>query len=170
MGRVAWCWVLIVLIVLAAGSAVAQSTGDEKPADKFARWDSVEFLQAGQMVEVRSEHQAGPDVCRVSWVDDSALTCVTENRAWPVRLVFPRAALRDVWLVEPAPDRHIGRSIRIGIETGLFITACVGGGVVGGLVVGVLVISIEAAIAENPIPSRYPRFPRVHRRLVYRAP
>jgi hypothetical protein len=170
MGRVACYWVLIVLIVLAAGSAVAQSAGDEKPADKFARWDSVEALQAGQVVEVRSEHQAGPDVCRVSSVDDSALTCVTENRAWPVRLVFPRAALRDVWLVELARDRHIGRWIRIGIETALFITACVAGGVVGGSVVGVLVMSLEAAIAENPIPLRYPSAPRVHRRLVYRTP
>jgi hypothetical protein len=114
--------------------------------------------------------QSGPDLCRVSSIDDRALTCVPERSVNGVgngvRLVFPGSALRDVWVIEPERERHIGRWIRTGIEVALFVAACVGSGVLGALIVGGIVLGVEEKIAENPIP---PRPLRLHRRLIYRA-
>jgi hypothetical protein len=126
----------------------------------------VEGLPVNALIEVLPEGQAGTDLCRVSSIDDRALTCVSEQSINGVRLVFPRSGLREVWVIEPERELHIGRWIRIGIEVALFVAACVGSGTLGALIVGGIALGVEEKIAENPIP---PRPLRLHRRLIYRA-
>lgn len=130
------------------------------------RWDAVEGLPLGALIEVLPEGQAGPDLCRVSSVEDSALTCIPEGSMNGVRLVFPQSALLDVWLIQPWRERHIARWIWIGIEVALFVDACVMAGALGAVGAGIFVLGAEVAHAENPMPRRPPR---LHRRLIYRA-
>jgi hypothetical protein len=153
------------LMVLLVACGVAHGA-QGKPAGERDRWDAVEGLPVNALIEVLPEDQAGPDLCRVSAIDEGTLTCVPERSMDGVRLVFPRSALRDVWVIELERERHIGRWIRIGIEVALFAEACVAGGVLGGMVIGIIVLSVEAGIAENPIPRRSLGF---RRRLIYRA-
>jgi hypothetical protein len=154
----------VACMILLVGCAVAHAARVNKES---ARWDAVEGLPSGALVAVLPENQAGPDMCRVSSVDDNALTCVPIRAVPSVRLVFPRAAVREVWAVELEHERHIGRWIRIGIEVGLVIAGSVGSGVVGGLFFAGAAILLETVIAENPMP---PRPPRSRRRLVYYVP
>ena len=150
------------LMVLLVACGVAQG----QPADGRDPWDGVQGLRVNALIEVLPEGQAGPDLCRVSSIDDRALMCVPEESMNGVRLVFPRSALREVWVIERERERHIGLWIRLGIEVALFVAACVGSGVLGGVVVGAIVFGVEEEIAENPIP---PRPLGLHRRLIYRA-
>ena len=156
-------------MVLLVACGVAHGAQGQ-PVGGRDRWDGVQGLRVNTLIEVLPEGQAGPDLCRVSSIDDGVLMCVPEqskNRVGNgMRLVFPRSALRDVWVIEPERELHIGWWIRIGIEVALFVAACVGSGVLGGVVVGAIVFGVEEAIAENPIP---PGPLRLHRRLIYRA-
>jgi hypothetical protein len=161
MGRDAGLGLLVLLV--AFGVAHGAQT---KVAGGRERWDAVKELPVDALIEVLPEGQAGPDLCRVSSIDDGGLTCVRERSVNGVRLVFPRSALRSVWVIQPERERHIGRWIRIGIEVALFVDACVVAGVLGAVIAGSVVLAAETSIAENPIPARPPRF---HRRLIYRA-
>ncbi|HWZ01606.1 MAG TPA: hypothetical protein VNX17_11015 [Edaphobacter sp.] len=153
------------LMVLLVACSVAHGAQGQ-PADGRDRWDGVQGLRVNALIEVLPEGQAGPDLCWVSSIDDGVLTCVLERSVNGVRLVFPRSALREVWVIEREHELHIGRWIRIGIEVALFVAGCVGSGVLGGVIVGGIVLGVEEEIAENPIQPRPPRF---HRRLIYRA-
>ena len=155
-------WGLVILLVACGVAYGAQGP----PGGGHDRWDAVEALPLDALIEVLPEGQAGPDLCRVSSVEDSALTCVPEGSMNGVRLVFPQSALLDVWLIEPGRERHIARWIWIGIEVALFVDACVMAGALGAVAAGILVLGAEAANAENPMPRRPPR---LHRRLIYRA-
>jgi hypothetical protein len=156
-------------MVLLVAYGVAHAAQGQ-PAGGRDRWDGVQGLRVNTLIEVLPEGQAGPDLCRVLSIDDRALMCVPEQSmngvGNGVRLVFPRSALREVWVIERERERHIGLWIRIGIEVALFVAACVGSGVLGGVVVGAIVLGVEEEIAENPIP---PRPLGLHRRLIYRA-
>jgi hypothetical protein len=164
MGRVAG-WTLAILLGTGCGAANAR--------DRQHRWDALQGLAPGTRLEVQTVGQAGLDACRLIAVDDAVLTCQRDalsnwGRYRPAtRMAFPRSAVRDVWAVEPEHEHHFGRWIRIGIETGLFLTACVGDGVIGGLLIGGIVLAVESGIAKNPLP---PRPPRLHRRLIFHAP
>jgi hypothetical protein len=153
------------LMVLLVACGVAHGAQGQ-PAGGRDRWDGVQGLRVNALIEVLPEGQAGPDLCRVSSIDDRALMCVPERSVNGMRLVFPRSALREVWVIERERELHIGLWIRIGIEVALFVAACVGSGVLGGVVVGGIVLGVEEEIAENPIP---PRPLPLHRRLIYRA-
>jgi hypothetical protein len=161
MGRDAGLGLMVLLMAcgVAHGAQGKQAGGRD-------RWDAVEGLPVDALIEVLPEGQAGPDLCRVTSIDDDALTCVPERSMNGERLVFPRNSLRDVWLIEPERERHIGRWIRIGIEVVLFVDACITAGAAGALTAGIVVLAVEAAIAENPMPRRPPR---MHRRLIYRV-
>ena len=158
MGRDAGLRLMILL--MACGVAQGQRGGGRD------RWGAVEGLPLDALIEVLPKGQAGPDMCRVSSIDNDELTCVAERSVSAVRLVFPRSALLDVWVIEPERERHIGRWIRIGIEVALFVDACVVGGVLGAVIIGSIVLAAETSIAENPVPRRPLHS---HRRLIYRA-
>ena len=160
-------WMVLAMMV-ACGVAQAK-----KPvlAD---RWEAVEALTPGEEINVRSESQAGSDLCLVSAVDEQTLTCLAERAAGDVRLVFPRSAVRSVWVMELAPNRHIGLWIGLAVSAALEITACVAGGAAGGLVVGMFVAAAWLA-AETPSPWAIwypppPRPQRWRRRIIYNAP
>ena len=160
MSRVAGLGLMVLLAAcgVAHGAPGAGGGRDE--------WDAVKTLPVNNLIEVLPKNQAGPDLCRISSVDNDELTCVAERSVNGARLVFPRSALQDVWVIEPERDRHIGRWIRIGIEVALFVDACVVAGVIGAVIAGSVVLAAEISIAENPIPRRPLHF---HRRLIYRA-
>jgi hypothetical protein len=144
---------------------------------RHEHWKAVKDLAPGKFVEVQREGQAGLEACRVLSANDSALTCTVEedpNTNWDslagARLVFPRGAVRNVWLVEQESEWHLGRWILIGVEVALLVTACVAGGIEGGLFVGLLELGADAAMVTNPMPPRMRRPPGLERRLIYHAP
>jgi hypothetical protein len=112
------------LLGLFAVCGVAHGADGKKQSGKLSRWSAVVALQQGALIEVLPEHQAGPDSCRISSVDDSSLTCLPEGAVSDVRLVFSRSAVRDVWVIEPAKNLHIGRWIMVGIGVALVVAAC----------------------------------------------
>jgi len=154
---------LLIVSLLATLSGVAHgSTG------KHERWVAVKALGAGALVVVLPQNQAGPDECRVLSVDDSALICVAEGSVNGVRLVFPRSALSRVWVVEPAPERHIGRWIAFGVSMALIATASVGGAI-DGAIVGVAVALGWIVWYEDSNPMGPPKLPQMRQRLIYRT-
>jgi hypothetical protein len=153
-------WVFVFLVAVCG---TAYGAGG-KVSQEVSQWDAVRDLQPDVLIAVLPEHQAGTDLCRVVSVDDTALTCLPEARVRPERLVFARSALSKVWVIEAAPDRHVGRWIRNALEVGLVVAACVAGDGLGGLLVGGFVIGLEVRAADYPSPRRRPR---IHRRLIY---
>jgi len=113
------------------------------------------------------QNQAGPDACWLTSVDDAALTCVVGNGT---RLVYPRAAVRDVWVIEPT---H-GWDARTWIKAGFGLAGI-------GLGVACIVANPMCAVpfgavalwwlerSTFPGPVGPPRPQRMRRRLVYRS-
>ncbi len=171
--------VLAMVLFGLAGSSMARADVRHKTA-KVERWEQVERLQPGKEINVLAGARSAPDLCLVASVDDSALTCVAEDVAAETRLVFPRSAVRDVWVIEEAPDRHVGLWIGLALSAALEIWACVAGGAIGGLVAGGLLGIAWGAVEDPrpgpiwypqpPRPPRSPKMPEWRRRLVYRAP
>ena len=154
-------------VFLLAVCGVAQG---KQPANKLSRWSAVEALPQDTLIEASREGWAGVDECRVESADDSALSCVAERPEGDARLVFPRDTLRDVWVIEPARNLHIGRWVMVGVGVALVAAAGVGGGVFGLAFVGPIVLGIEISYFENFEWNRPPPMPRMRRRLVYSAP
>jgi uncharacterized protein YcfJ len=166
----------VALLLLTVCGGVAYGARTQESLD---RWDAVESLMPGAEINVLSGNQAGPDVCVVSSVDENALTCLAENPAADTRLVFPRGAVRDVWVFEQGRERHIGAWIGVGIGFVVGGALCVEGGpgaffVCGSLGAGFMGGLITEQLRPGPFgypgPMRPPRPPRWRRRLVYRAP
>jgi hypothetical protein len=127
-------------------------------------------------------------------VDDASLTCERDpdpNVDWgpgaKARVVFPRAAVRAVWVWEPVPERHIGLWIASVVGFALGGVVCsVGGpgpivacGALGALFAVAIIESAEAGPRypgvwfpwPAPMPPIYPARPReMRQKLVYRAP
>jgi hypothetical protein len=74
------------LLVLLAVCGVAHGADAQKHASKLSQWSSVEALPQTTPIEVLTEHQAGPDSCRISSVDDNSLTCSPEGAESDARL------------------------------------------------------------------------------------
>lgn len=161
-------WTLVAL--LAACGVAHGADGRKQSGSKLSQWSVVETLSQGALIEVSREGWAGVDGCRVESADDSALTCVAERPEGDARLVFPRDAVRNVWVVEPAKNLHIGRWIVVGIGVALVVAACVEGGVFGLAIMGPMVVGIETGYFEQFEWNRPPQPPRMRRRLVYSAP
>jgi hypothetical protein len=166
MGRVAG-WTLVALLVVCG---VAHGADGKRQSGKHSQWRAVEALARDAVIEVSRVGQAGVDLCRVESADDSALTCVAERPEGDARLVFPRDAVQDVWVIEQAKNLHIGRWIMVGIEVALVAAAGVGSGVFGLVFVGAVVVGIEISYFDNFERNRPPQPPRMRRRLVYSAP
>ena len=163
---------LLVALVMGCGVASAKSAKAGRSAE---RWETVQGLVPGTEINVFSENQARPDLCFVSTADDSELTCLVEDAARDVRLVFPRSKVRAVWVFEPAPNRHVGLWIALGVTAALEIAACVIGGAPGCLAMGAVMAGIwAAAVTPSPwsiwMPPPPPRPQRMRRRLVYQMP
>jgi hypothetical protein len=151
-------------------------TGLAHGAGKHERWKAVEQLAQGKPVEVEVQGLAGVEGCRLVSVNDRALTCVREqdpyanwDAASGARLVFPRASVRNVWLMGEASSWGVGRWIALGVSVGLVAAGSVGGGVIGGVVVGALVLAVWKGsydVAQVSL-SRHP--PPLGRRLIYHA-
>lgn len=167
-------WVLVAMVC----GGVADASGGKR-VDKFARWDAVEGLPPGTEINVLSGNQAGPDLCLVSAVDATTLTCLAEYSANDVRLVFPRDSVRDVWVIEPWRDRHIG--LWLGIGLGFFLGGAMcaelgPGGFFFCGAIGASMIASAATMGPGPLWLSYPGFrpspraPRMRHRLVYRMP
>lgn len=159
-------WVLVVW--MAGGVALAK-----KPM-ALDHWDAVEALRPGEEIDVLSGSQAGPDECLMSSVDDSTLTCLAEDFGRDTRLVFPRSAVRDVWVIEAAPNRHIAAWVGIAVLTGLGIALCVEAGPAGALILALIAVPVVTVAEETPpwpvaLPPPMPRMPRMRRRLVYQC-
>jgi len=150
-------------------------TGLAHGAGRHERWKTVEQLAQGKPVEVQLRGLAGVEGCRLVSVDDSALTCVREqdpdanwDAASGARLVFPRAAVADVWLMETG-ERHLARWI-VAVATLVFvIAACAVGDVVTGLfLAGIVVVGWAVAdIIAIPRPQSQGQWTR--RSLIYRS-
>jgi hypothetical protein len=168
-------WVIVVLMA-GSGAALAANT-------KHQDWAAVEKLEADTEVLVQPQGQTWPDQCRLLSADDSSLTCERERdpdadwRGTPRgRLVFPRSAVRHVWVWEEAPNRHIALWIAVALSAGVEIAALVCGGPAGGLVVGLILAGGWTAAATMPPVPYYrpyplpPPGPRMRRRLIYQMP
>lgn len=166
-------WVLVVLLVMCG---VAQG---KQAASKLQRWSAVEALPQDTLIEVLTEHQAGPESCRISSVDDNSLTCLPEGMESEARLIFPRSAVRDVWVVEQAHDGHIWISAVIGFALGAMLCGGAGPGplfICGGI--GALIAASLALDTDQPgmfgvrYPGsiRVPRRPQLRLRLRYHVP
>jgi hypothetical protein len=162
-----------VVVLLMAGGGVAYAK-DSKRAAKVERWEAVGDLLPGVLIEVLPDGQ-GWETCRVASVSDSGLTCTSESTQ--TRLVYPRQVVRDVWVIEPKGDQHLGRWIAIGAAFVVGGVLCVEGGPAGFFLCGALGAGLVAGAVMEPWPGRwgYPGPPppssrRWHRRLVYEAP
>ena len=170
--------VLAMLLLGVAGSGVMRADVQHKTA-KVERWEQVETLKPGQEINVLAGTRSAPDLCLVASVDDNALTCLAEDVPSETRLVYPRSAVRDVWVIEEAPNRHVGLWIGIALSVALEAAACVSGGEAGGLAMGAILAVAWAAVEDPrpgpiwfprpPGPPRSMKTPQWRRRLVYRA-
>jgi hypothetical protein len=157
-------------IVFLIGCGVAHGArGGKHPSTKTA-WDAVMALPVDAWVRVLPENYGGPDTCRIVSVGDDALTCVREGRTSEVRLVFPRGAVRDVWVMKPEHDRHIVRWIFVGIGAGVGIALIVADPVIGLAIVGVVGAGIASSSNRYRVPMAPPRPPRYRWQLVYQVP
>ena len=163
------------LALLLASTSVAHAGG------RHENWKAVERLAQDKPVLVQVRGQAGVDACRIVSADDSTLTCERErdpNADWDAgsgaRLVFPRTAVRNVWLMEE--DDGLGRLwIHMGIGFAIGALVCSGLGPGPAFIcagIGAL-IAVDVAVGR---PSAYPGMPRSprapawKRRLIYQAP
>jgi hypothetical protein len=160
-------WMLV--IVLACGG-VAHADRAKKALDN---WDAVTALRPGTEISVLPGNQAGPDRCLMSSADDTSLTCLAENSAADVRLIFPRNAVREVRVYEL--DHGWGpltwvKAVLVG--GGLTLAGlCIAANPLCVLPVGVvaLVIAEGPQSGPYPMPMRPPARPRLRWRLVYRG-
>jgi hypothetical protein len=159
----------VVLVVLAGCGVAHGARGGKHPNTKTA-WDVMEALPVDALVRVLPENYGGPDSCRVVSVGDDALTCIREGTTREVRLVFPRSALRDVWVMKPEHDRHIVKWVFVGIGAGLGIALIVANPLIGLAIVGAVGAGIESSSHRYPMPMARPRPPRFRWQLVYQAP
>jgi hypothetical protein len=164
MGRIAG-FTFVILV----GCGVAFGASGGKQLGKDTSWDAVETLPVDALVRVLPEHQGGPDVCRVASIDERALTCVRENGG-DVRLVFPRDAVREVWVLGRARDRHVVKWVFVGIGVGLGTALIVANPLVGGAIVGSVLVGIESSQSGHGMQSPPPRPPRLRWAVVYQAP
>lgn len=155
-------WVLMVI-----GAVCGVAHADGKGSGKIARWEAVEALSQGALVEVGRDGWAGVEMCRVASADDSALICVAERPEGDTRLVFPRGSVKDVWMIERAKNLHIGRWIFVGIGAALIVAAGVGSGVLGLAFVGPIVVGIEISYFEDFVWRQSPQPPGMRRKLIY---
>ena len=167
----------IALVLLMAGGGVAHAKDGGTRAAKFARWEAVEDLLPGVLIEVLPQG-LGWESCRVASVSDSGLTCTSESTQ--MRMVYPRNVVRDVWVIEPKGDQHAWRWIAVGVGSVVGGVACVVAGPEAFFLCGTLVAAGVAGVVLEPWPGRSgwgypgPAAPppprRWHRRPVYEAP
>ena len=167
-----------VLAVTLAGGGMAQASA------RHEQWKAVKRLGVGVAVEIQSDGQAGGEQCRVVRVDDTALTCEREknpdvdwNAGSGARLVFPRSAVKGVWIWEDASDRRLLRGLGFGFAIGALVGAA-GGPAAAFICAGIgSLIGAAAATSAEPtgpwwVPPGTPRTRRpgeMVRKLVYRA-
>jgi hypothetical protein len=167
----------IALVMLLVGGGVAFAKDGGARAAKLARWEAVENLLPGVLIEVLPQGQ-GWESCRIASVSDNGLTCTSESTQ--MRMVYPRNVVRDVWVIEPKADQHLGRWIAVGVGFVVGGVLCVAAGPEAFFLCGTLVAVIVAGVALEPWPARYPGWgypgptppppPRKwRRRLVYEA-
>jgi hypothetical protein len=169
------------MVAVAAGmlaGGVAHASG------RHEQWKAVKRLAAGVPVEVEVE-QGRPEQCEVVSADDAALTCrrvANPDADWKegdgARLVFPRGAVRAVWVWQDVSDRRILIKMAVGFGIGALVCSEAGPGpafICAGI--GALI----GACATAPEPPRYPMpgmpvpsYPRQERdwewKIRYRAP
>jgi hypothetical protein len=147
---------------------------------RHENWKAVERLAQDKPVLVQIQGQAGIDACRMVSADDTTLTCVRErdpdanwDAASGARLVFPRAAVRNLWLMEEDDGLgHLWVDMAAGFGVGALLCSNLGPALFVCAGIGAL---IAPAIALGP-PLGYPGMPRPpkapawKRRLIYRAP
>jgi len=172
MSRVA-IWVLVVLFGVCG---VAQG---KQAASKLQRWSTIEALPQDTLIEVLTEHQAGPESCRISSVDDNSLTCLPEGMESEARLIFPRSAVLDVWVVEQVHDGNIWIIAVVGFALGAMACGSIGpaavficGGIGALMAVSLALDTDQPGMFRVGYPGsiRVPRRPQLHLRLRYRVP
>ncbi|HEX9199812.1 MAG TPA: hypothetical protein VF865_09660 [Acidobacteriaceae bacterium] len=166
-------WVLAVLMAV-SGVALA---ADKKHED----WAAVKKLDVDTDLLVQGQGQRWPDRCRLISADDNSLTCErvldpdADWRGLPTgRVVFPKSAVRHVWVWEQAPNRHIGLWIAVAVTAAAEIAALVAGGPGGGLIVGLFLVAGWSAATTPSSPWFQPPYsppgPRMRKRLIYQVP
>lgn len=166
MGRRA-IWMMAVVLV---GGGVAHA-GRAKQAP--IEWDAVTALQPGVEINVLPGNQAGPDRCLMSSADDAALTCLVENSPEDVRLVFPRSAVREVWVYELDHSWGPGTWVKaVLVGVGLTLAGlCIAANPLCILPASIVALVIAEGPQAGPYPMgmRPPPPPRFRRRLVYQS-
>jgi hypothetical protein len=132
-------------------------------------WNAVAQVREGERVAVYRAQQRYPQACDFVSADDSEVTCTPVDATDGQRLVFPRAAIREIDSFQTAPDRHIGIWIAAGITVGLVTAMCVANPLVG-MLMGVTALGVWTDEASRPplLPQR--SGPHIRRHVVYRAP
>jgi hypothetical protein len=146
------------LLVLLASTSAAHAGG------RHENWKAVERLAQDKPLLVQVRGQAGADACRIVSADDTTLTCVRErdpNVDWDAgsgaRLVFPRTAVRNLWLMEEDDGLgHLWIHMGIGFAIGALVCSGMGPGPaficagIGALIAGSAVgVPRDAAATEG---------------------
>ena len=154
-----WAWMLAFLVAV-CGVAHAKPYLD--------RWDAVQALPAGAEINVLADDSAVPDLCHVSKVAADTLTCLAEDARADVRLVYPRSAVREVWVFGPAHGWNTWTWIKAGLVAAVVGLAafCV---VANPLCLLLFGAGAMAILSQSPFPTPPPRSPRWRRHLLYRA-
>jgi hypothetical protein len=137
-------------------------------------WLKVEQLPPGTAIAVVELGRDYPTSCTLNSVSDTTLACIQPiPYSPPRRLVFPMNNVAAVYIEEPRPSFSltpflVGAGIGGGMGAGLckegsarvILTCSLLGAGIG--------LGIGADVASGPSTVRHP--PRIHRRLIYRAP
>lgn len=172
-------WIVVVLF-----ATQGYSPGAEARA-KHGDWAAVERLSANDSITVRMKGNAVPDRCSVVASDDASLTCIAED-GMMTRLVFPRAAVKSVWVAEIAKDHHAGVWIAMAAGAALGAAICSPAGPAAAFLCGGIGASVSILLVTDPANTRpipYPPYggypppysapaplPQLRMRLIYSAP
>jgi hypothetical protein len=131
-------------------------------------WPGVARIGVGERLAIYRTQQSYPDACDFLSADENEVICTPPDAPAAERLVFPRAAVREIDTFQTAPDRHIAIWIAAGITVGLVTALCIANPLVG-MLMGVTALDVWAYEANSPPLLPQSSGPRIRRHVVYRA-
>jgi hypothetical protein len=151
-----------------ASSPQAPST--PPPTTPDPHWLRVEQLPLGKAIAVLERGREYPTSCNMDLANDTTLTCTQASPySPPRRLVFPMGNIAAVFTEEVQSGPSLtALLVGLGIGAGLGAGVCNEGSARTILACSLLGAGIGAGVTLNPSPLPHP--PRIHRRLIYRAP
>lgn len=138
------------------------------------RWTPVEALNSGAPLLI-TQRSGQPTHCTLSTATPDSIACwLDEPSGPPVRLVFARETVQQVWLFETLPRSGGHAGLVVGAISGVVTGAAAGApdsaksAFLGAVACGLIGAGIGALVdtVPDPMPDRF----RIHRRLIYNAP